>query len=200
MAVLPSTTTDGHHSHPTTGHPPPTPNGTTAPVLPAWVNPDLSALLTVHHPGSHPSKFFASYSTSLVSLPARALFARLTGLTPTTQSYSSVQASRTLHIELNSALLYIDHSCAPSLEFDMARFEVRVARDRPLREGDKLTFFYPSTEWAMAQPFECRCGSEGCLGTIRGAGEMGRKALGRYWLNGFVEEMVQEREVERGQA
>ncbi|MCJ1286206.1 hypothetical protein MMC26_005551 [Xylographa opegraphella] len=197
--AAPPTVTNGQHTTPTSSHPPSLTNGSNASALPAWVNPDLSALLTVHHAPSPASKSFSSYSTSLVALPAGALFARLTGLTPTTQSYSSVQASRTLHIELNSALLYIDHSCAPSLEFDMARFEVRVARNRPLREGDKLTFFYPSTEWAMAQPFECRCGSDGCLGTIRGAGEMGRGVLGQYWLNGFVEEMLGEGEGGRGQ-
>ncbi|MCJ1385204.1 hypothetical protein MMC17_008325 [Xylographa soralifera] len=196
--VAPPTIANGHHhAPPPTSHlPSTTPNGTTAPTLPAWVNPSLATLLTVHRPSSHS---FSAYSTSLVSLPPGALFARLTGLTPTTQSYSSVQASRTLHIELNSDLLYVDHSCAPALEFDMARFEVRVARDRPLRRGDKLTFFYPSTEWTMAQPFACRCGSGGCLGTIRGAGEMGRGVVGRYWLNGFVEEMLAEREVGKGQ-
>ena len=82
----------------------------------------------------------------------------------------------------------------------MARFEVRVARGRPLRVGDKLTFFYPSTEWTMAQPFECRCGSAGCLGVIRGAGEMGRGRMGGCWLNGFVEEMLVEGEGGKGRS
>ncbi|MCJ1391632.1 hypothetical protein MMC18_004497 [Xylographa bjoerkii] len=190
----PPTTTNGHRITPTTSHPPTISNGTDVPTLPAWINPDLSALLTVHRPSSPSSKTFSSYCTSLVSLPPGSLFARLTGLTPATQSYSSVQASRTLHIELNSNLLYIDHSCAPSLDFDMERFEVRVARDRPLRKGDKLTFFYPSTEWTMAQPFECRCGSEACLGTIKGAREMESGVLRRYWLNWFVEDMLRENE------
>ena len=79
----------------------------------------------------------------------------------------------------------------------MARREVRVSRDRALRVGDRLTYFYPSTEWAMARPFACRCGAEGCLGWIGGAGEMGRGRVRGYWLNGFVEEMLGEGEGEK---
>lgn len=32
-----------------------------------------------------------------------------------------------------------------------------------------LTFAYFSTEWDMDQPFSCLCGTERCLGTIKGA-------------------------------
>ena len=38
---------------------------------------------------------------------------------------------------------------------------MRLTALRPISEGDELTFFYPSTEWAMAEPFECGCGAAG---------------------------------------
>ncbi|KAG9380327.1 hypothetical protein A1F94_009222 [Pyrenophora tritici-repentis] len=99
--------------------------------IPAWVKPDLTRLLRVEHaPGS-----FTSRSVSLVSLPPGALFARITNPTPATVAYSSVQASRDLHIELNSDLVYINHSCAPSLVFDMARWEIRVSDKGARVEG-----------------------------------------------------------------
>lgn len=79
----------------------------------------------------------------------------------------------------------------------MERWEVRVG-DRDLKEGDELTFFYPSTEWEMDQPFECACGEEGCRGRIEGAGKMGEKGLEGYWLNGHVREMLEERRVKNG--
>ncbi|OSS47085.1 hypothetical protein B5807_09999 [Epicoccum nigrum] len=86
-------------------------------AIPAWVNPDLTRLMRVEkRPGA-----FASASYSLVSLPAGAVFARITSPTPATVAYSSVQASKTLHIELNCDLVYINHSCSPTLIFDMAR-------------------------------------------------------------------------------
>lgn len=158
--------------------------------IPAWVQPDLSRLLRVeHHPGA-----FTSRSVSLVSLPAGAIFARITTATPAAPAYSTVQIGRDAHVELNSDLLYVNHSCRPSLEFDMEKWEVRVSRhlEGGLKEGDELTFFYPSTEWAMAQKFACQCGEEGCLGRIGGAGEMEGEGLRGFWLNGHVVRMLEE--------
>lgn len=74
----------------------------------------------------------------------------------------------------------------------MQKMEVRVVDDRPLRRGDPLTFFYPSSEWQMDQPFACTCGSgEGvCCGTISGAKTMDKSVLGRYWLNPHIEDLL----------
>ncbi|PSN75599.1 hypothetical protein BS50DRAFT_568204 [Corynespora cassiicola Philippines] len=166
---------------------PPTPSN----EIPAWVKPDLSRLLRVEHlPGS-----FASRSVSLVSLPAGAVFARISNPTPATCAYTSVQASRDLHIELNCDLVYINHSCRPTLVFDMARWEVRVSDNLEggLKAGDELTFFYPSTEWDMAQPFECRCKEAACRGTISGAKDMDAAVLRKYWLSAHIQELLEEK-------
>lgn len=70
----------------------------------------------------------------------------------------------------------------------MHAMEVRVVDDRPLQKGDVLSFFYPSTEWEMAQPFECMCGAgEGvCKRWIRGAKDMSDAELEGYWLNPHI--------------
>ncbi|KAL5114329.1 hypothetical protein ACEQ8H_007804 [Pleosporales sp. CAS-2024a] len=186
----PPPASNGKKSHIKSTATPPTMIPTSDPAaIPAWVQPDLTRLMRVeHNPGS-----FASRSLSLVSLPAGAIFARITSPTPAVAAYSSVQASRNLHIELNCDLVYINHSCKPSLVFDMARWEVRVAGDRDLKEGDELTFFYPSTEWHMAQPFECKCGQIGCKGTIAGAKDMDQNVLAEYWLSEHITELLQEK-------
>lgn len=163
--------------------------------IPAWVNPDLTRLMRVDkRPGN-----YASASYSLVSLPAGAVFARITSPSVATVAYSSVQAGKNLHIELNCDLVYINHSCAPSLIFDMARWEVRVNPDLEggLRVGDELTFFYPSTEWSMAQPFECLCKSSECKRTIKGARDMRVVDLDDYWLSEHVKELLHERDAGR---
>jgi hypothetical protein len=161
-------------------------------LIPAWVQPDLTRLLRVeHNPGS-----FTSRSISLVNLPAGAIFARITNATPAAAvAYSSVQATRDLHIELNCDLLYVNHSCKPSLVFDMEKWEVRVSDELEggLKAGDELTFFYPSTEWSMAQPFECLCKTDVCKGVISGARDMDEEMLRGYWLNGHIEELLAER-------
>ena len=189
------TPTNSSKSSTQTSTNPTTPNGNTHNEIPAWVNPDLSRLMRVEkRPGA-----FASASYSLVSLPAGAVFARITTPTPATVAYSSVQASATLHIELNCDLVYINHSCAPTLIFDMKRWEVRVNPDLEggLREGDELTFFYPSTEWSMAQPFECLCKSSECKRTIKGARDMRVVDLDDYWLSEHVKELLHERDAGR---
>jgi hypothetical protein len=77
----------------------------------------------------------------------------------------------------------------------MERWEVRVSLERDLKQGDELTFWYPSTEWKMAQPFECGCGEQGCKGTISGASDMSEDVLGEYWLNAHVVELLEEQKL-----
>jgi hypothetical protein len=55
-----------------------------------------------------------------------------------------------------------------------------------IRPGDEFTFFYPSTEWEMAQPFNCHCGTAKCIGTIRGASSLAIDTLSRYKLTDYI--------------
>ena len=161
-------------------------------LLPAWVNPDWDRLLEVKRSEGS----FRTGAASKVDLPPGALFARLTGLQQhSPQTYSSVQAGRDWHVELNSDVGFVNHSCDPTLEWHMDKFEIRVRRDRPLKKGETLSFFYPSTEWTFAQPFDCWCGAgEGiCCGRIEGAAKMEEAMLRRYWLNGHIKELLAER-------
>lgn len=156
------------------------------------------------HQPSHPDRLlvtkgkpFAAKAISLISLPAGSHFAHIVTATKAAQkTYATVQTSSTSSIELNSDLVYCNHSCQPSLVFDMEKFQVRVADDRPIEIGDELTFFYPSTEWDMVQPFRCICAApEGvCHGWISGARDMDRAGLTRYWLNRHVHEQLVESE------
>lgn len=154
--------------------------------IPTWSQP------------SHPDRLqvvkgapFCASARSLVALPAGALFSKITTAIPVPQNtYTSVQTGPDLQIELCSDLVYCNHSCSPSLEFDMSTFEVRVSRDRPLEVGDELTFFYPSTEWDMTQPFNCTCGSTSCLGAISGSKHLDPSILSRYWLNPHIEQLL----------
>ena len=123
-------------------------------------------------------------------------------------TWSSIQTSRTDHVEFNSGLVYMNHSCAPTVELEVhppeaqGRYpngvagEVRVARDRDLQVGDELVWFYPSTEWASAKPFQCLCGAEGegCIGMHRGSKYLPREQLERYFVNRHVHDLVAERD------
>ncbi|KAF3911165.1 hypothetical protein AA313_de0208930 [Arthrobotrys entomopaga] len=138
---------------------------------------------------------YKSSAQSLISLPAGSLFAKITTATYVDKrTYTSVATGPNSRIELNSDLVFCNHSCKPSLIFDMIRFEVRVSDERDLRVGDPLTFFYPSSEWSMVQPFDCECGAGvDCLGYISGARDIDYHILEKYWLNQHIRKLVEEK-------
>ncbi|KAJ7695087.1 hypothetical protein B0H17DRAFT_930971 [Mycena rosella] len=118
------------------------------------------------------------------------------------KAYSTVQCGKESkdNIELNSDLVYVNHSCEPNVVFDLssadrANWHVRALKD--IDAGSPLTFFYPSTEWEMEQPFECQCGTKSCLGRIQGAKFLTRdEVVERGWVSPWIEELISEREEE----
>lgn len=164
---------------------------------------------------------------SKVNLPAGAHFAYLTSHEPQPKaSWKTIQTSKTTHTDPQSALLYMNHSCAPSLEVHTyspdangkypqtpknngelngeaaglksvgLAGEVRVARDRDVKVGDSLTFFYPSTEWKFDRAFDCLCGAgEGiCVGKVEGASAIAEKDLGKWFFNEHILDLAGERD------
>ena len=76
-----------------------------------------------------------------------------------------------------SALTFTNHSCDPNAYFDVERWELIALS--PIAAGDAITSSYPATEWTMASPFDCVCGSPRCLGRIhRGITTAGTGAPG----------------------
>jgi len=108
----------------------------------------------------------------------------------------TVQISEHHHIELGPVYLeLINHSCDPNVFFDSVRWELVALK--AIEPGDELCFFYPSTEWHMASPFECACGSERCLGRITGASRIPRAVLSGHRLSAHVHRMLAVESVEQ---
>ena len=111
------------------------------------------------------------------------------GTTEPVPTYLTVQIADDKHITLQPEFLqYINHSCDPTVFFDTTTMELICLR--PLQSGDELTFFYPSTEWEMAQPFICNCGSQDCLELINGAAQLSAKVLKKYRLTDFIRNKI----------
>lgn len=81
-------------------------------------------------------------------------------------------------------LRYINHSCQPNVVFDVDANVVRAIAD--IASGEEFTFFYPSTEWEMDEPFDCNCGTLACLGRITGASQLSPEVLTQYELSGVI--------------
>ncbi|EGC41104.1 conserved hypothetical protein [Histoplasma capsulatum var. duboisii H88] len=184
------------------------------PVKQTWRQPSHPDTIAVRSSPALASNSDASTGPSFnltavasMDIPANSLIAENTSTTLASEKdYSTVQISATHHIRLNSDLLYCNHSCDPNVRFVTSTLsspdvgleepvagaiEVWSTRDIPV--GEELRFFYPSTEWEMAQPFHCSCGAENCLGLVDGAKNVPVEALRRYWLSGHIESLLNEK-------
>jgi len=104
-------------------------------------------------------------------------------------TYLTVQTGAAEHIHLKPEFLkFTNHSCDPNVFFDTQSMQLIALKD--IQPGDEFTFFYPSTEWDMAQPFECMCGAECCLKNISGAIAMPVEILNRYKLTTFIKQQL----------
>ena len=107
-------------------------------------------------------------------------------------TYLTVQVDIGKHITLQPEFLqYINHSCAPNVFFNTSTMQLVALRE--IQEGEEMTFFYPSTEWEMIQPFNCYCGNENCLGTIQGAAFLPKNAWKQYRLTDFIQQQLVKR-------
>lgn len=97
----------------------------------------------------------------------------------------TVQVSDEIHIILHPAFLqYMNHSCDPTVFFDTKKMQLTALKD--IEAGDELSFFYPSTEFAMASPFNCFCGAVNCLHTIQGALFLSKEVIHNYKFTDFI--------------
>ena len=104
-------------------------------------------------------------------------------------SFLTVQVGINEHIYLQPGVLqYINHSCSPNVFFDLTNFKAICLR--AIRKGDELFYFYPSTEWEMAEPFQCLCGSPNCLGRIAGAAHLSKDVIQNYRFSGFISQQL----------
>ena len=104
-------------------------------------------------------------------------------------NYLTVQIGDNKHISLQPEFLqYTNHSCAPNAFFDTTTMQLVCVKT--IKEGDEITFFYPSSEWMMEQPFTCLCGVPDCLETIQGASYLPAEVLKKYRLTGFIHQKM----------
>ena len=113
---------------------------------------------------------------AIKDIPKGTTLFRLIGRDRKTPTKYSVQVSATIHLDPDCTrdkaelvrryyFRFLDHACEPTVQ--IRDREVIAVRD--IAEGEGVTFHYCTTEYEMASPFDCRCGSPRCMGVIRGA-------------------------------
>ena len=111
-------------------------------------------------------------------------------------TYLTVQVGVRKHITLQPEFLqYINHSCDPNVFFNTATMQLVALKE--LQPEEELTFFYPSTEWKMTQPFDCYCGSHKCIGKIKGASFLSSELQSQYKLTDFIQQQLAKKAARR---
>ncbi|SCZ87796.1 BZ3500_MvSof-1268-A1-R1_Chr2-3g05264 [Microbotryum saponariae] len=158
--------------------------------------PTHPSLFKVNFAGEH-DEFSSSLSTVRAFTKGETICA-IENTLPGTKAYSSVQVlpdppipgqdlDALRHIELNSDLLFVNHSCEPNVAFNINKSgDWKVVALKDLKQGEIMTFAYFSTEWDMDQPFHCLCGASQCLGIITGAKEIAPEILSRFFINDHI--------------
>ncbi len=125
-------------------------------------------------------------------LPGDVITSFNAGSTQSFATYLTIQIGSGKHITLLPEFVqYINHSCAPTAFFNTTTMELVCIIE--LKAGDEITFFYPSTEWEMAQPFVCNCESTECLQLINGASHLSVETLSKYKLTHFIMQQVKQK-------
>jgi hypothetical protein len=106
-------------------------------------------------------------------------------------TYQTIQTGPDRHIEELGVIAHLNHSCRPNVLVHTGRLEC-IARTEILPDTE-MTFFYPSTEWEMARPFDCQCGAPECVGRVGGARTLPVDILSRYFINEHIRSMIQAR-------
>jgi hypothetical protein len=102
-----------------------------------------------------------------------------------TPNYLTVQVSEHKHIYLFPEYLqYVNHCCEPNVIFNTTTMQLECISD--IETGEELRFFYPATEWKIAQQFICNCGKPSCVGLIQGAADTPTEVLNKYKLTDFI--------------
>jgi len=112
---------------------------------------------------------FSRLGAALVAeedIPAGAAVFEFFGALASTPTRYSIQRDHEQHWALDGLWISLNHACEPNCRVDFDLWTLQAVR--PIRAGEQLTYNYLSTEWEMAAPFSCGCGSPRCFGTIQG--------------------------------
>lgn len=116
---------------------------------------------------------------------------------PTTYT---VQLAEGKHAEISGGAEFTSHSCEPNCYLSVSDGGddgvpyVKFVTMRRLQPGELISFNYNTTEWDMASPFQCVCGTPSCVGMVRGfkyASPLQRERL-RPLLSPYITAKMQE--------
>ena len=129
------------------------------------------------------------------AIDAGVLLFRITGQETPIPTRHSLQVGRDLHLDQSCARnmddvvlhyfwRYMNHHCEPTTIIR----DRSVCALRAIEPGESVTFDYNTTEYDLAEPFACHCGSAQCVGVVRGARHLAAEQRARVeqWLPDYL--------------
>ena len=114
-------------------------------------------------------------------IPSGSFLVDLWGRVVDSPDSHTVQVAKNKHVSPQGPLNYFNHSCQPNAKLVYERRKVtfpdidanhelfwHMVAIRDIKKGEDVTFDYTTSEYDMAEVFQCRCGVETCLGEIKG--------------------------------
>ncbi|KAH9601825.1 SET domain [Trypanosoma melophagium] len=87
------------------------------------------------------------------------------------------------HLLFSEGAQCLGHSCEPNtrLYVDASNGIVDCVATRDIQPGEYVSFNYLTSEWDMAVPFKCRCGSSSCHAVIKGFRHLDERTQLKLW-------------------
>lgn len=103
----------------------------------------------------------------------------------------TLQLDDNQHMLCSGPLIFCNHSCDPNCMARVFYGLVEIVTIRDVKKGEPITFDYNTTEWDMASPFDCMCGSANCKGRIAGFKNLTpaqQKSINKSFMSAFIRE------------
>ena len=111
-------------------------------------------------------------------------------------TYLTVQVDNDKHIPpIDAPDDFTNHSCEPNVFFDTTLMQLVALKD--ISSNEELVYFYPSSEWDMTQSFHCHCGSNSCIGEIKGAAHLSQELIPQYRFTDFIQSKQAKRKTKK---
>lgn len=116
--------------------------------------------------GTHPTlkDQVALYASKNISSGEMVFDAKSLPLQDANDKYAITLAEGKYLNTRGNVIMYLNHSCSPTLVFDKQL--LRFTTSREVNTGEMLTFDYATTEITLSEPFNCSCGATNCRGRI----------------------------------
>ena len=118
---------------------------------------------------------------AIKDIPSGSFLSDIWGPVINSPNMYTIQVNKGKHVFPEGPTKLTNHSCQPNAKIVFEKRNAMVPTSSPhyevfwqlfasrdIKKGEDITFDYTTTEYEMAESFQCNCGEAKCLGEIKG--------------------------------